>query len=391
MSSPGATAVVGAPVTGRWGRRMQRLALSYLIGANARTPDEVIRCKFLGNPGPSRAILYSWKCHFEEWMEPPVDTAKYLKQHAKTWRMGSTTPRVVKLVKAIVDREPELYLDEIQTRVQQTIGVSPSLPTISRILNQMLRYSLRVITEKATQRDCLLRDRFRRDLVFFSDPALFCWVDETHKDRNASRRRRAWGPRGEDNCVSRFFAGAGTDVLYSLLAAADINGFVTSACEIVEKAQGSDMDSTHGTVDADRFVDWVENYLCPTLGSYTQLEPRSVVVMDNCTLHHDPRVLDLIRSKGAILLYTSPYSPDLNVIERCFRQYKAYLKRHPTLTKYFPRWLHTFALRTVTRENMLAYYHALQCLRNVPVSADNKSTTAAVYAMLGSSKRLRIA
>ena len=47
--------------------------------------------------------------------------------------------------------------------------------------------------------------------------------------------------------------------------------------------------------------------------------------MDNATTHMCNEVEYLIQQAGAVLLYTAPYSPDLNPIEKMFNVYKAYL------------------------------------------------------------------
>lgn len=355
----------------KWGRRVEVNALSLMTGENKMSPEDIIRKRLLGDAcyAPSRAVLYRWRKHYEAWGEPRCDTVERLKAMKKRWRKGATTPSVVAKLKEIVDENPELYIDEMQTRIQAAFGYAPSLSTISRILNRRLNYSLRVIDEVARQRDVVKRDRFRQQLAMYDLPELFLWVDETHKDRKAARRRRAWAPRGKDNCVSRIFDD-GQGVRYSLLAAADINGMVEPACDLVERrVSAEDDDPERGTVDADRFVQWVEYYLCPVLGDFSKLEPRSVVIMDNATTHQDPRVEALIAARGARLLYTAPYSPDLNVIERCFHQYKAALKRLEALARSMPALANTIALRSITRDNMINYYRSMQCIRNVPMTS----------------------
>ena len=42
----------------------------------------------------------------------------------------------------------------------------------------------------------------------------------------------------------------------------------------------------------------------------------------------DIQVRYLIEDAGAVLLYTAPFSPDLNPIEKMFNLYKAYLKKY---------------------------------------------------------------
>ena len=60
------------------------------------------------------------------------------------------------------------------------------------------------------------------------------------------RRRRAWGPRGEDNDISKLF-NPDAEIRYTLLAATDMDGFVLGACEVVERERGhADEDRTRG-------------------------------------------------------------------------------------------------------------------------------------------------
>lgn len=95
---------------------------------------------------------------------------------------------------------------------------------------------------------------------------MFVFVDESSKGRNETRRRRAWGPRGTDTSINEIFDEKG--YLYTLMGVADIAGMVQGACEIIErKVNDDDDDPTRGTVDADRFVLWVQEKLIPSLGS----------------------------------------------------------------------------------------------------------------------------
>ena len=51
---------------------------------------------------------------------------------------------------------------------------------------------------------------------------------------------------------------------------------------------------------------------------------RSVVVLDNASIHHVTEVESLIEETGAIVIYLPPYSPDLNPIEECFSKVKGF-------------------------------------------------------------------
>ena len=106
-----------------------------------------------------------------------------------------------------------------------------------------------------------------------------------------------------------------------------------------------------GDDDMDQFRLWAIDNLIPYLSNYSIGEARSIVIMDNATIHGD--IEDLILAVGAILIYTAPYSPDLNPIELMFGNYKSYLKRH-----YHLPWqqAHKEGLRYITPERTRAFF-----------------------------------
>ena len=59
---------------------------------------------------------------------------------------------------------------------------------------------------------------------------------------------------------------------------------------------------------------------------FNGIDPHSVVVMDNCSIHHVERIVELIATTGALVIFLPPYSPDFNAIEEAFAKVKAYLK-----------------------------------------------------------------
>ena len=123
------------------------------------------------------------------------------------------------------------------------------------------------------------------------------------------------------------------NIRYTLIAAMDIDGFIPSTLEIVRRDEISD-EGAAGTIDSTHFESWVENYLVPKLGRFDHGEKRSIVVMDNASTHMRSKVKELINGAGAYLLYTAPYSPDLNPIELAFSEYKKSLKRDYELEWY---------------------------------------------------------
>ena len=110
------------------------------------------------------------------------------------------------------------------------------------------------------------------EILLQSSPERLVTIDETHKDRNAARRRRGWGKKGNTDgaVMTEWFESC---VRYTLIAAADINGFIPVACHTVIRDEISD-EGAAGTVDGEYFLYWITNYLCPTLGSYELGEAR---------------------------------------------------------------------------------------------------------------------
>ena len=89
------------------------------------------------------------------------------------------------------------------------------------------------------------------------------------------------------------------------------------------------------TANRDRFVAWLKAKLVPRLAS------GDVLVMDNLSAHHDPRVVPARAARGVRVIYLPPYSPDLNPIEPGTALQKQHVRKHA------PR--HPLALRRVAR------------------------------------------
>nr|WP_256379403.1 transposase [Brasilonema sennae] len=57
------------------------------------------------------------------------------------------------------------------------------------------------------------------------------------------------------------------------------------------------------------------------------LKSKIVSVMDNATFHKGGRIQELIQNAGCELLYLPPYSPDLNLIEKCWSWLKSRIRK----------------------------------------------------------------
>lgn len=76
-----------------------------------------------------------------------------------------------------------------------------------------------------------------------------------------------------------------------------------------------------GPINRVSFEAYVERVLIP------DLQPGSIVIMDNLSSHKSPKVRAMIEAAGANLLFLPPYSPEFNPIENAFAKLKAMLRK----------------------------------------------------------------
>jgi len=84
--------------------------------------------------------------------------------------------------------------------------------------------------------------------------------------------------------------------------------------------------TTSGSVNGPKFEEFVEQFLAPVINPFDGVNPNSVVVLDNASIHHVDRVVQAIQTKGAMVHFLPPYCPDLNPIEESFSKVKSVLK-----------------------------------------------------------------
>ena len=80
-----------------------------------------------------------------------------------------------------------------------------------------------------------------------------------------------------------------------------------------------------GVTNGETFYSFIEECLLPQLMPFDGSNPHSVVVMDNCSIHHINEVVKMIEEVGAIVHFLPPYSPDLMPIEMAFSKVKTSL------------------------------------------------------------------
>lgn len=140
---------------------------------------------------------------------------------------------------------------------------------------------------------------------FFADalPRLV-FIDETPTNTKLTKRT-GWSPRG-----GRYRTHAPFGQWKTQTFIAGLRGHGMIAPWIVD-----------APMNARRFETWVETQLAP------ELQSRDVVILDNVGFHKSERAAELVRNRGAWMLFLPPYSPDLNPIEMAFSKLKALLRK----------------------------------------------------------------
>eukprot|EP00942_MAST-04A_sp_MAST-4A-sp1_P001430 g1430.t1 len=309
---------------------------------------------------PPTTIAY-WKSKYDENGEVPAITRMYVKRRGRRKTIISEHKAAIK---SIVDRQPYLFTDEIADMIYDLYGVAYSKQAVSRALLNM-GYTHKLLEERAAQACEMEQLVYRQAIASVPDPRQLIFLDETHKSRKDNRRRRGRSPKGF-NYVRYVLFDSSERLNYTMIGAVDYNGFIREACDCVFRKRGeNDPDPSRGSVDSERFVQYIEEMIVPILGNFDNNEPRSVVVMDNASIHKDRRVVDLIEGAGARIIWTAAYSPWLNPIEHCFNQYKLRLLRLETIPNVLIR--HHYALSCVTAEHMYNYFKNIECVSNLDI------------------------
>ena len=236
----------------------------------------------------------------------------------------------------VILRNPGIYLSEIQAELIHLFGVEVSVSTICRTL-KFMGCSRQVMCRVALQRSDCLRAQFMAQISVY-DPSMLIWLDETGCDRRHTIRKYGYSIRGIPLCDQRLL----------------VRGKRYSAIPIVSLEGIHDVYLTEGTMNGDRFTTFVRNCLLPVLMPFNGVNPRSVVIMDNASIHHVEEVTDLIETQaGARLCFLPPYSPDLMPVEGVFSQAKSIMKSNDRLFEVFssPRSLIAMVFGMITQDD----------------------------------------
>jgi transposase len=118
-----------------------------------------------------------------------------------------------------------------------------------------------------------------------------------------------------------------------------------------------DVYTTTGSVNGEKFIEYFCQCVLPIIMPFDGQNPRSIVVMDNASIHHLDKVHEIITGVGAKLCFLPPYSPDLMPLEEVFSKVKYFLKANDSayLCTSSPEDMVKIAFSTITQDNCINY------------------------------------
>lgn len=235
----------------------------------------------------------------------------------KSYRCSLDSAAELYLIGVVLE-SPSLYLDELCSIMHDTFNILVSPPTICRILH---RYGItrKKIRQVAVQRCYTLRGAFMAQ-TFMYKSHMFVWVDETGCDNRTHIRKYGYALLGTTPTNTRLLV---RGQRYNAIAA--MSSSTVLALEVIKE-----------TVNGDRFFDFLRGTLIPQMHPFDGQSSNSILVLDNCTVHHVVEVRQLLQSAGILTFFLPPYSPDMNPIEELFSYVKQYLRRHDELLLSIP-------------------------------------------------------
>ena len=143
------------------------------------------------------------------------------------------------------------------------------------------------------------------------------FINESAANERTGNRRYGWAPIGQQATAISLLA---RSERYSILPAYTIDRYIATAIH-------------KGSITRDIYFTFIQNEVLPHCNPWPA--PRLVLVMDNASIHHNPKFRAMVAAAGVILEYLPLYSLDFNPIELSFHKLKAWIRRNRQLINDF--------------------------------------------------------
>ena len=238
---------------------------------------------------------------------PPANT------YARRGRASAIHPQARDGLREFLECKPWAYQTEMMDYLLDDFGLSVMQYTVSRTLKQM-KITQKSLRKIADARDPEIRTAYFENIAVYQHDQLV-YLDESAANQRTTHRKRGWCALGIAPHVRLPFK---RKKRWTILPAYCSDGIL---CYMIY----------HGSFDAGLFEAFVKYHVLPHCNPFPS--PKSVLIMDNASIHKSQRLKDLCEQHGVIIQYLPPYSPDLNPIESYFSKLKAWMKKHWELAK----------------------------------------------------------
>ena len=239
-----------------------------------------------------------------------VSKRQYPDSHSASHKKLTEVDKLM-IIEIALDK-PGIYLSEIKQCLLEEHGTDVSVSTICKYLHNEAGFTRQKMIITAKQRSEVLRLEYITDIcVYVGHPDLFIFVDETGADGRDRMRRFGYSLRGKPAVANKLLF-RGQHI--SAIAAISFDRGLLNCYTVI------------GSVNGDEFLSFIRKSLLPCITPFDGSSPRSIVILDNASIHHVAGVVDTIQNAGALTYFLPPYSPDFNAIEHTFSMVKSVLK-----------------------------------------------------------------
>ena len=165
--------------------------------------------------------------------------------------------------------KPGIYLKAVQEELFSVSGKWVNCSTICRTA-QRLGLTRQKMKKLAIQQSDTLRAQYMAEIEAF-DPNMLVFIDETGCDKRNSKCLFGYGIRGI------------TPITHHLLG----GGKRISAIGVMSTRGLEDVYLVEGSVNGDTFLHFIQRSLLNIIKPFDGNNPRSVVILDNASIHHD--------------------------------------------------------------------------------------------------------
>ena len=241
---------------------------------------------------------------------------------------GNTRPRsciplhVKNICYVLIHGDPNMVAVELQREIMHRTGHFYPVNTIQKL---RLAQGFRRLRNHRPRRaaDPIEQSQYKQMIINMGvQDHHWIFIDEFHRGTKEFYRLYGYyrpGLPAHTPCVGNI-----SDA-FSTLGVMTMDGMIDWKINKMSRQQGS----TDRGMDTMAFLANFVEHVYPYLGNFAKNEPRSFLVLDNSSLHHDQKQLlqMLCARKGTEIVYLPPYSPNLNPIELAFNGVNQHIRR----------------------------------------------------------------